>query len=765
MERSRHQLPPRPLLPPSCAGATMAWAVAAFMLQLSWRQALADEGIALYALCAVAAGIFVIGCSFALSDESTRRWLVWAGVGIALSAALSWHYAGMLRAQRSDVVDLPASSYRFVVIGDPSQIDSGYIEHADVYLDRRRIASIAFSASQCIERGKRFAAIGRWGAFSDNDWVKSNYLQGYVATLQVIKILHIEDAPKGPIETFRSEALHAIAPESNPSNALMAALLCGRTTELKSLGVKDAFARTGLSHLTAVSGTHLAMVGAVIAVAFDRKDWYGVSRSLCTALILLAYTVFTGLSVSAIRAFVMVFLTLVVNHMDRRRHALSSLMITVFAMILLDPGVVLELGFQLSALSVLFILLFCSYVEMYLRRAHLPEVCARALSCSLVAQAATLPLTIPVFGYVSLVAPLANLIAGPLVSVFLPVGLASLPCMVIAPWLQLCAAIPHFFASSLWFIAQLLSGIPCAAIPLQVDALWCCGFYLIPIGIYVLWPDIRARSFALLSVILCLLFAGHHVRWNRFAPPSVTVLDVGQADCILIRDGSTAVLVDAGVDERALAALVRNNVYHLDAVLITHWDEDHWGGLPDILSYLSVDTFFIAQGASSSVPSEISAQLAGKMKELELNQVLHIGGFDATCVWPKEEVSGEDNADSLCLKAEYRDDGKELTVLLTGDSESDEQLQYAERVGDIDVLKVGHHGSKVSVDDEVLRTIKPELCVASAGENNRYGHPSQACQEAISAYGSRFVCTIDAGDVVIEPDKKGIKVATQHAVE
>ena len=55
--------------------------------------------------------------------------------------------------------------------------------------------------------------------------------------------------------------------------------------------------------------------------------------------------------------------------------------------------------------------------------------------------------------------------------------------------------------------------------------------------------------------------------------------------------------------------------------------------------------------------------------------------------------------------------------------------------------------------------------MASAGENNRYGHPSQACQEAISAYGSRFVCTIDAGDVVIEPDKKGIKVATQHAVE
>ncbi len=765
MERSRHQLPPRPLLPPSCAGAAMAWAVTAFILQLSWRQTFIDDGIALYAWGAVAAGAFVVGCSFALSDANVRRWFVWAGVGIALSAALSWHYVSTLQAQRSEVIDLPASSYHFVVIDDPLQSDSGYIEHADAYLDRRRIASIVFSTSQCIERGKCFTAIGRWGALSDNDWVKGNYLQGYVASLQVIRTPCIEDAPKSPFENFRSEVLHAIAPDANPANALMAALLCGRTTELKSLGVKDVFARTGLSHLTAVSGTHLAMVSAVIAVAFDRKDWYGVSRSLCAVLILLAYVVFTGLSVSAIRAFVMVFLTLVVKHTCRRRHALSSLMITVFAMILIDPGVVLELGFQLSVLSVLFILLFCSYVEMYLRRMHLPEACARALSCSLVAQAATLPLTIPVFAYVSLVAPLANLIAGPLVSVFLPVGLASIPCMVIAPWLQPCFAVPHFFASSLWFIAQLLSEIPFAAIPLQVDALRCCGFYLIPIGIYILWPDIRARSFALLSVILCVLFAGHYVRWNRFAPPSVTVLDVGQADCILIRDGSTAVLVDAGVDERALAALVRNNVYHLDAVVITHWDEDHWGGLPDILSYLPVDTFLIAQGASSSVPSEIRAQLVGKMKEIELNQVLHIGGFDATCVWPEEEVSGEDNADSLCLKAEYRDDGKELTVLLTGDSESDEQLQYAERVGDIDVLKVGHHGSKVSVDDEVLQAIKPELCVASAGENNRYGHPSQACQEAISAYGSRFVCTIDAGDVVIEPDGEGIKVATQYAVE
>lgn len=528
MERLQLQLPPRPLLPPTCAGACAGCASCVLVLQLAWCSALVDWDITPCVLSIIVAGLCVFGASYVVVGDNARRCLAWAGVAIVLTTLSGWRYVQTLQAQRSELVCLPASSCSFVVNDDPTQTDSGFIEHADVYLDKRRVASVVLSSSQCIERGKRFEAVGRWGKFTDSDWTKGNYLQGYVATLQVIKATHVEDAPRGLIDAFRSLALNAIAPDENPANALTAALLCGRTTELKPLGVKDAFSRVGLSHLTAVSGTHLAMVCAVVTAVFDRRGWYGIARNVGTISVLGTYVVFTGLSVSAIRAFIMVFLTLVVSQTDRRGHALSSLMLTVMAMILLDPGVVLELGFQLSALSVLFILLFCSYVETYLKRAHLPDVCAQALSCSLVAQAATLPLTISVFGYVSLVAPLANLIAGPVVSIFLPVGLLTLPLMVVAPWLPLGAALLRFFSSALWYVTQLFAGLPWAAVPLQIDALWCYVFYFIPIAIYAFWPDIKGKTFVLGSLVICGLFTGHYIRWDRFAPPSVTVLDVGQ---------------------------------------------------------------------------------------------------------------------------------------------------------------------------------------------------------------------------------------------
>ena len=85
-------------------------------------------------------------------------------------------------------------------------------------------------------------------------------------------------------------------------------------------------------------------------------------------------------------------------------------------------------------------------------------------------------------------------------------------------------------------------------------------------------------------------------------------------------------------------------------------------------------------------------------------------------------------------------------------------------MGDIDVLKVGHHGSKVSVSDELLQELKPEAAIASAGEGNRYGHPSKACMEALEERDVTFFCTKDQGDITVFPGREGIRVDVAQAV-
>ena len=142
---------------------------------------------------------------------------------------------------------------------------------------------------------------------------------------------------------------------------------------------------------------------------------------------------------------------------------------------------------------------------------------------------------------------------------------------------------------------------------------------------------------------------------------------------------------------------------------------------------------------------------------------MQAGGFSFRVVWPKAEVSGEENGDSVEMVLSYAKDGRAMRALLTGDGEQDELRHIVDEVGKIDVLKVGHHGSEVSIDAEEAQKLSPEQSIASAGEGNEYGHPRQECIDTLTAAGSQFLCTKDVGSVTVEPGRGGCAVYTERA--
>ena len=131
-------------------------------------------------------------------------------------------------------------------------------------------------------------------------------------------------------------------------------------------------------------------------------------------------------------------------------------------------------------------------------------------------------------------------------------------------------------------------------------------------------------------------------------------------------------------------------------------------------------------------------------------------------LWPESEVSGKTNADSIELLLILERDEGGLSALLTGDAERDETEQATQDadVHGIDVLKVGHHGSKVSIFPGTARRLSPVLSIASAGEGNDYGHPSAECVQILEDVGSAFMCTKDVGTITIRPGVFGILVST-----
>ena len=759
-----HVMPPRPLMPWTMALCAGLCTSCGLVLNVA-ADALLGERAAFAALLwgiPVAVVACVVLARSCLRLVRWSRWLYAASVGLVAGAVVSAGWAtGALRASKA-LDNRAASSLEFVVQGDPSINDGAYSYTCDAIADGKRVGAVRLSCDRELGAGSHVRVIGRISRFENDLYGRSRVLRGELRKVKAVRIVSVDEGSPGLLIRLRNVLLSAIAPATDPARSLIAGVVCGRSSELRAQPAGDWFSVTGTAHLIAVSGSHLAIVGFVIESALQKTCLSrGLQRGLLI-LALIAYAVFTGASPSAVRACCMVAVALVSSGAGRRRHGISALFVTMTFFVLLRPTVLFEMGFQLSCASVFAILCFCPYAIYALCELGVPSGVASMLSVTLCSQLATVSITVPAFGTFSLIAPFANAVIGPVISVLLAASVVLAPCSLVPllrPW---ALVVPMIVSRCALFFEQLFAAIPGASVSVPPDSAW---IYFVPIALTALliwWPRPRARPMAAGLLFLALAAVLPYVYWDRFAPPSVTILDVGQADAILIRQGGTVALVDCGLDERVVTALVRNNVHHIDAVFVTHWDEDHWGGLPDVLEQFSVGTIAVAADALEDAPTEVLNRAGVVYRQVRHGGTVDIGAFRARVMWPFESVDGEGNEDSLVLLLSYAQGGKSLRMLLTGDAELDQEREFAREVGDIDVLKLGHHGSKVSVDGELLDVLRPELSIASAGEGNRYGHPSDACVDAVREAGGAFACTIEHGDITVSPTVTGFAMRCQR---
>lgn len=789
------EAPPRPYLPPSAFMSLGICVGSALMMQAGWmRHARGDVvpwelagALIAVGVCVLAGSIACLGYREGFSERAVvlraggshgyvLASAAFLGIGCVLAALSSAWALGEWQEHASLAQSVQVSACTLRVTGDPSLGARG--ASSTVVLTPQRGDEKSFrlrmTSGEAYEDGDELRVVGRVDPLGDGDWDRSRFMKGEVGSLSVKSVIEHEALPSPSwVGAARAAALDVIDPARDDARALLAGTVCGRVTELANADDYESFSRCGLTHLVAVSGSHLAYIAALFGGCLSH---FRLSRIVREGLLLAtmgAYVVFTGGAPSAMRSVSMVGMATAAILGGRRAHGPSALFLTVTALVAFEPGVVFDLGFLLSALSVLFITVFVRYVCVLMVRMHVPELIAEPLALTLVAQWATLPLTIPAFGEVSLVAPIANLLVGPLMSALLVVGLAA---AVLGTCVQVvmgafgipAEALPSLMDAMLWapcalarasmFFADAFAAIPLASV--LVAPAWWLGpaLYGAAFVLYCAWDSVSPAVVGACVGIACGLVAVRIVRWALFAPPAVTILNVGQGDAILLRDGSHSVLVDAGVDDATRSALARANVFRLDAVVVTHWDQDHWGGLSEFASVVPVGALVVAEGASLSAPEEVR-DTGIPLIEVSCGDVLRVGSFSCRVVWPRVRVAGEENADSLVLDVSYHEEGRTLDMLLTGDTERHELEAYAGEVGDIDVLKLGHHGSRVSVDEGSLSVLEPELAIASAGEGNSYGHPDPACVKLVEQSDARFACTKDAGDIIVMPGRSGVRVA------
>lgn len=492
-----------------------------------------------------------------------------------------------------------------------------------------------------------------------------------------------DGSPLAALEQIRRGAAAAIAAGLPEPQAGLASAMSIGLRDLVTRDISNDFRIAGLSHVVAISGWHIAMLGAVVSGLLGR-----LSRRNRSALVfasICAYTILAGASPSVLRAAVMASVVLLARESGRRGAAAPALALTVAGMLALDPATITDAGFQLSAVATAGLLLWAGPLHAWLAsRLHkrTPGWLLEALGVSLAAQAATLPLVLYQFGSLSLVAPLANLMIAPLVApamlltaVAFACGLligVGLPAIVLAP----LTLIGSLGIGAMIEIAHFSASLPFASLTLPEPLnLVAAGIAAIPM-VVILWrrrrngpqnalpdptaellgrvrahPDqsappprshprrrLAAAALAGLAVLLVLI--------NGARPDgrlNLSVLDVGQGDAILLEGPSGGrMLVDTGPDPDRLLAVLDQRIpvwdRRLDVVVVTHPHEDHIAGLAVLLDRYRVGQVFepgmVGPGPGDMAYRRRMSELGRESHLLAAGDSVWLDGIRLAVDWP-----------------------------------------------------------------------------------------------------------------------------------
>lgn len=761
--------PARPALTPLFICGFLFWAVCAAAYSAS--QALSFQ-TCIKAACAVAA-IGVLAVIVLRTLSKTRLCVITAS--IVLGAMLGFGFAALCHASADALQDRPFQAVEAHIIGDSRATPSGEAAFASVRFEDglTNVAYIQFNDDTPHLNGERHIVTG---TFTAADWEKDGYLwqNGAVGRLRVESdSLESSSDPLSVLQSMRKRALESIG-SNDEAHALLQALVCGYRHDVSQSGAYAHFQSCGLAHLVAVSGAHLVIVVSLIGSALKALR---VPRRITIAVLvatMVGYLVIAGIPVSAVRATIMSSIGLLALFGRRRPSAMNALGMGVFAIVALNPSASVSASFALSALSTAGIVLFAPLITHWLESLHLarPSMLRDTLALTFSANLLSLPFACSLFHQLPLISPVANVVCAPLLPLSCGLGLICvLANIVVAPFNLAVIEPASACAGILAHVAGALSCVPYASVPISLDTMAALAIsWLLAAALWALWPSFRLKNVTATALVLTLAFVVSYI--PSFTEDAIVMLDVGQGDAFLIKSQGQTLLVDTGNnDALLLEQLGRCGVFKIGSVLITHSDDDHCGALDALDRAVFVDRVLVARGMlQSDQPKNISLvnqakRTAQDVMELGYGDEFTVGKFTAHVVWPHRFTDGS-NADSACLLVTFDGDSdgvKDFTALFTGDAESQE-LESMIKTNDfshVDVLKVGHHGSKESLTENQAAIMQPRIALIGVGAHNRYGHPAAETLNILESIGCRIYRTDTNGQVKCLFTKDSVEVRLQ----
>lgn len=638
------------------------------------------------------------------------------------------------------------------------------------------------------------------GQFNRRIYESGKKIDFYLENPTVLEVKEQRSGVREVVEIWKTEMMNRcekIYPDAEAS--ILEAMLFGEKRELSG-DIKELYQAAGISHVLVISGLHISLLALAVAGILRRLGFPMPVWVILSVGVLAGYGILIGQPTTAVRALLMFFVLQGARLLGRSYDLLSALAFAGILMLLDNPDLILDGGCRLSFCAVIGVGWYVSEKNKIFRSIGEKEKRknrgkgGKGSSAGAILENIragwylwlfTLPVMLDTFYQVSVVGILWNLVAIPLLPVIIASGGLG---VVLAGWnifLGSLAGSPAYGMLQLYQeIGNISEKLPVGMwTPGQPSKPVIAGYYLVifllvlvekqPIKREKRWKIRKIfPGMELCSMLLLLLLMAHP--WQQ--REKITFLDVGQGDASLLQSGGQTLLLDGGSTSQKnvgtyviLPYIKQQGISCLEAVVLTHTDQDHINGVTEVLEegkkgWLTVKNLmypYWMEGTEQGKQLKKLAEEAGaSCRKIRAGDRLTIGKAEAVVLYPKEqEKIAEPNAGSLVLFWKWEG----VRAMFTGDLPEEKERELLQNLPACEILQVGHHGSATSTCREFLEQVQPSLAVISCAMKNRYGHPSPDTVDRLKKTGCEIRYTMKSGAITIR--KRGREILVTEYLE
>lgn len=638
------------------------------------------------------------------------------------------------------------------------------------------------------------------GQFNRRIYESGKKIDFYLENPTVLEVKEQRSGVREVVEIWKTEMMNRcekIYPDAEAS--ILEAMLFGEKRELSG-DIKELYQAAGISHVLVISGLHISLLALAVAGILRRLGFPMPVWVILSVGVLAGYGILIGQPTTAVRALLMFFVLQGARLLGRSYDLLSALAFAGILMLLDNPDLILDGGCRLSFCAVIGVGWYVSEKNKIFRSIGEKEKRknrgkgGKGSSAGAILENIragwylwlfTLPVMLDTFYQVSVVGILWNLVAIPLLPVIIASGGLG---VVLAGWNIFLGSLA---GSPAYGMLQLYQEIGNISEKLPVG-MWTqgqpskpviAGYYLVIFLLVLVEKQLIKREkrwkirkifpgMELCSMLLLLLLMAHP--WQQ--REKITFLDVGQGDASLLQSGGQTLLLDGGSTSQKnvgtyviLPYIKQQGISCLEAVVLTHTDQDHINGVTEVLEegkkgWLTVKNLmypYWMEGTEQGKQLKKLAEEAGaSCRKIRAGDRLTIGKAEAVVLYPKEQEKIEEpNAGSLVLFWKWEG----VRAMFTGDLPEEKERELLQNLPACEILQVGHHGSATSTCREFLEQVQPSLAVISCAMKNRYGHPSPDTVDRLKKTGCEIRYTMKSGAITIR--KRGREVLVTEYLE